>query len=67
MSGAPRSAYTARNLVIIRREAVEGLGDFNTAGVFQRIAWRCEGKDGTWGEWAVSLPALAEEVWLSRR
>lgn len=61
MTGAPRSAYADADFIIIRGEAVRILGDYTTAGVFQRIAWRCERT----GAWRVSMEELAAEVWLT--
>lgn len=60
--GAPRSAYADQHMVIIRRDAVLGLGDWTAAGLFQRIAWRCEQT----GEWRATYQEIADEVWLSR-
>lgn len=65
MSSAPRSAYQDDDFVIVRMDAVRALGDYNAAGVFQRIAWRCA-KGGS-GEYAASLTSLAEEICLSRK
>lgn len=49
------------DFLIIRGEAVRALGNYNLAGVFQRIAWRCE-RDGYW---RVTQAEMADEVWLS--
>lgn len=59
--GAPRSAYADSNMIIIRGEAVEALGDWTAAGVFQRIAWRCERT----GDWRATLQIIADETWLT--
>lgn len=63
MNGAPRSAYADDDFVMIRGEAVRALGDYHSAGVFQRIAWRCERK----GAWKATVAEIAGEVWLSEK
>lgn len=63
MTGAPRSAYADDDFVMIRGEAVRALGDYHSAGVFQRIAWRCE-RDG---KWKATVAEIAAEVWLTEK
>jgi hypothetical protein len=62
--GAPRAAYADDSFVIIREEAVRALGSWEAAGVFQRIAWRCERQPGN--EWRATIEEIQDEVWLSR-
>lgn len=62
--GAPPDAVMDADFVIVRGTAVRSLGDYNTAGVFQRIAWRCERHGGSW---RVTVADLAAEVWLSEK
>jgi len=63
MSGAPRRSYQDQNFVVVRMEAVDELGDYNIAGVWQRIAWRAE----TTGGWKVTYGDIAKEVHLTAK
>lgn len=60
-TGASRSWYADDDFVMIRGEAVRALGDYHSAGVFQRITWRCERT----GQWRATIAEIADEVWLT--
>lgn len=65
MSGAPRSAfYDAERFIRITRDAVEGLGDYTTAGVWQHIVFRCRAARSG-GVYRATYKKLAEETWLT--
>ncbi len=49
-----------QDAIIVRRDAVEALGDYTAAGVYDCISRRCAG-----GEWRVSIAGIAEATWLT--
>jgi hypothetical protein len=64
-TGAPRDAFASGDEYIsIRKRALDELGSWESAGVFQRLGYliRTEGKNG---EWRASLAEVADGVWLS--
>jgi hypothetical protein len=63
VSGAPREAYAPSDFIIVSKAAVRLLGSWETAGCFQRIAYRAE-RDGYW---RATMKDIAEEVGVSER
>lgn len=61
MTGAPRSAYASSEFIQVRLEAVDALGSWEAAGVWQRICWRSERT----GCWVATVAQIADEVHLS--
>lgn len=59
-AGAPRDLYASRNFIVVHLDMVDAVG-FDAALLFQRIAWRCEDRDG----WTATLEDLQTETRLT--
>ena len=59
-AGAPRNLFASRDFIILHLDLVDLVG-LDAALLFQRIAWRCEGRDG----WPATHADLCAETRLT--